>query len=74
MKVFDDMVPVLLLVMIRARVAIVHAVAHRVIKQDRDLARGHGLGVSNPAGGSLVECAEHGIASSNYHRRNPMRL
>ncbi|WP_183082189.1 hypothetical protein [Paraburkholderia sp. BL23I1N1] len=66
MKLLDNTVPVLLFVMISARVAVVHTVAHRVIKQDSDLARrrGHGLGIPDPAGKASVECAKRGIASS----------
>jgi len=73
MKLFDDTVPVLLFVMIRTRVAVVHAIAHRVIKQNSDLARrrSHGLGVTNSAGKAPVECAKRAIASSNGHCRKP---
>jgi hypothetical protein len=67
MKLLDDAVPVLLLVVIRTRVAVVHAVSHRVIKQDSDLARrcGYGFGIADAAGKASVECAKRRIASSN---------
>jgi len=69
-QLLDDPVTVLLLIVVRAGIAVIHAIAHRVIKQDRDLARcrGDGLGIADAAGKASIKCSERGIAAANRNR------
>ncbi|WP_179966243.1 hypothetical protein [Massilia putida] len=73
MELFDDAIAVLLLVVIRAWVAVIHAVTHGVIEQHGNLASGgsDGLGVTDTASKAPIKCAERGVATAYGHCCKP---
>lgn len=73
MQLFDDSVTVLLLIVVGARITVVHAKAHGVIEQNCDLARGrrHCLGVANAGGKASGEGAKGGMAFPHRDRCQP---
>jgi hypothetical protein len=70
MQLLDNSVAVLLLILVGTRIPVVHAEAHGVVEQHRDLARGcsHCLGIANAGRKTSIEGAQGGMASSHRDR------
>lgn len=75
MELLDNTITVLLVIVIRARVTVIHTVAHGVVEQDSNLTSsgGDSLRVTNSASKAAVKCAESSIAAPYGHGSKPKR-